>query len=58
MAERRDPDERVSLAGRDPEEVLRALLRVKPDDAPAEEERETGKGEKALPRRRHRKHRR
>ena len=35
MTERRDRDERVSLHGLDPEEALRALLAVKPDDEPA-----------------------
>ncbi len=29
----RDRDDRVSLAGPDPAEVLKALLKVKPDDA-------------------------
>jgi hypothetical protein len=32
------PDERVSLAGLDPEEALRALLKVNPDAPPAEAE--------------------
>lgn len=36
MTERRDRDERVSLHGLDPEEALRALLAVKPEDEPAE----------------------
>lgn len=38
MPSPRDPsrDERVSLHGLDPEEALRALLAVKPDDEPAE----------------------
>ena len=34
MTERRDRDERVSLHGLDPEEALRALLAVEPDDEP------------------------
>lgn len=34
MTERRDRDERVSLHGLDPEEALRALLAVKPEDEP------------------------
>ena len=32
----RDRDERVTLAGPDPEDVLRALLRVDPESEPAE----------------------
>lgn len=35
MTEHRNRDERVSLHGLDPEEALRALLAVKPDDEPA-----------------------
>jgi hypothetical protein len=31
-----DRDERVSLAGPDPEDVLRALLRVDPESEPVE----------------------
>ena len=34
-----DEGERVSLAPLDPETALRALLRVKPTDAPAEEDK-------------------
>jgi hypothetical protein len=36
MSERRDRDERVSLHGLDPEEALKALLAVRPDDEPAD----------------------
>lgn len=32
------PEERISLAGHDPEEVLRALLKVDPDAEPVEDE--------------------
>jgi hypothetical protein len=35
MTERRDRDERVSLHGLDPEEAVRALLAVKPDNEAA-----------------------
>lgn len=35
-----DRDERVSLAGPDPLEVLRALLKVDPEAPPADDERE------------------
>lgn len=34
------PDERISLHGLTPEEVLRALLAVNPDDPPADEDEE------------------
>ncbi len=40
MADERDRDERVSLAGLDPEEALRALLRVDPESEPAERQDE------------------
>ncbi len=33
-----DPDDRVSLAGLDPEKALRALLKVDPDAPPVETE--------------------
>jgi hypothetical protein len=35
-----DPDDRISLAGRDPEEVLKALLKVDPDAPPAKRNKE------------------
>lgn len=38
MTERRERDEQVSLHGLDQEEALRALLAVKPDDEPAQDE--------------------
>jgi hypothetical protein len=36
MATKRDPDERVSMHGADPKEVLRAMLKIDPN-APTDE---------------------
>lgn len=46
MTEKRDPDERVSLHGLDPEEALRALLAVNPDDEPVEDSKDDRGGDR------------
>lgn len=42
MTEPHDRDERFTMHGADPEEVLRALLQVDPDADPAENEPQDG----------------
>lgn len=47
-----DRDERLSLAGLDPEEALRALLRVDPESEPVErqnDDQDEGRGGRSVP---------